>query len=104
MSSRIIDTGTTDLQAEVNDGVAVLTMNRPDRRNALSDDMLMGMQAALAECATASDVRCVVLTGAGGAMPKVFALSANCWAVLAASATSRQNSGTARAGSAPGFR
>ncbi len=67
MSSRIIDTGTTDLQAEVNDGVAVLTMNRPDRRNALSDDMLMGMQAALAECATASDVRCVVLTGAGGA-------------------------------------
>jgi len=29
--------------------------------------MLAGMQAALQECATAPDVRCVVLTGAGGA-------------------------------------
>ncbi len=67
MSSRTIDTGTDHLQAEVDDGVAVLTMNRPDRRNALSEEMLMGMVAALAECATAADVRCVVLTGAGGA-------------------------------------
>ena len=31
-----LDTGTDDLLAEVDDGVAVLTMNRPARRNALS--------------------------------------------------------------------
>ena len=42
-------------------------MNRPERRNALSDEMLRGMAAALREAETASDVRCVVLTGAGGA-------------------------------------
>jgi 2-(1,2-epoxy-1,2-dihydrophenyl)acetyl-CoA isomerase len=67
MSTRTIDTGTDHLLAEVADGIAVLTMNRPDRRNALSDDMLTGMAAALRECTTATDVRCVVLTGAGGA-------------------------------------
>lgn len=67
MTARTIDTGTDHLTAEVSDGVAVLTMNRPERRNAMSDTMLSGMQLALAECATAPDVRCVVLTGAGGA-------------------------------------
>jgi len=64
---RPIDTGTEHLQARVEDGVAILTMNRPERRNALSDEMLRGLAAALREAETASDVRCVVLTGAGGA-------------------------------------
>ena len=67
MTSRPIDTGTETLQARVEDGVAYLTMNRPERRNALSDEMFSGMSAALREAETASDVRCVVLTGAGGA-------------------------------------
>jgi 2-(1,2-epoxy-1,2-dihydrophenyl)acetyl-CoA isomerase len=67
MTSRTIPTGTEHLSAEVADGVAVLTMNRPERRNALSATMLSGMQVALEDCATAPDVRCVVLTGAGGA-------------------------------------
>ena len=67
MTTRTIDTGTDHLRAEVADGVAVLTMNRPERRNALSGEMLAGLRAALADCETASDVRCVVLTGAGGA-------------------------------------
>lgn len=67
MTARTIDTGTEHASAEVADGVAVITMNRPERRNALSADMLAGMQVALADCATAPDVRCIVLTGAGGA-------------------------------------
>jgi hypothetical protein len=33
-------TGTNDLLAHVEHGVAVLTMNRPERRNALSGEML----------------------------------------------------------------
>ena len=33
---RTIDTGTDDLLGEVADGVATLTMNRPERRNAMS--------------------------------------------------------------------
>jgi 2-(1,2-epoxy-1,2-dihydrophenyl)acetyl-CoA isomerase len=64
---RAIDTGTDHLQARVEDGVALLVMNRPERRNALSDEMLRGLAAALREAETASDVRCIVLTGAGGA-------------------------------------
>ncbi len=65
--SREIDTGTDDLLARVEDRVAVLTMNRPKRRNALSGPMLEGLQAALIEAETARDVGCVVLTGAEGA-------------------------------------
>ncbi len=64
---RTIETGTEHLSAVVSDGVAVLTMNRPERRNALTGEMLAGMQLALTDCATARDVRCIVVTGAGGA-------------------------------------
>ena len=65
--SRSIETGTDHLQARVQDRVAILTMNRPERRNALSSEMLAGLEAALREAETASDVGCVVLTGTGGA-------------------------------------
>jgi len=65
--TRTIDTGSEHLTAEVTDGVAVITMDRPERRNAMTDDMLAGLASALADVETADDVRCVVLTGAGGA-------------------------------------
>jgi 2-(1,2-epoxy-1,2-dihydrophenyl)acetyl-CoA isomerase len=65
--SRIIETGTEDLLARVEDRVAILTMNRPERRNAFSDPMIDGMALALREAERASDIGCVVLTGAGGA-------------------------------------
>lgn len=64
---RTIDTGTDHLRAVVRDRVAILTMNRPERRNALSGAMLRGMAIALDEAGSASDVGCVVLTGTGGA-------------------------------------
>lgn len=67
MTARRIDSGTTDLLASVEDGVATLTMNRPERRNALSGEMLQALAAVLAICETDPDVGCVVLTGAGGA-------------------------------------
>jgi 2-(1,2-epoxy-1,2-dihydrophenyl)acetyl-CoA isomerase len=63
---RSIDTGTEHLLARVEEGVAILTMNRPERRNALSGEMLAGLDLALADAETADDVGCVVLTGAGG--------------------------------------
>src|SRR3954462_14438256 len=62
-----IDTGTDDLLAEVDNGVAVLTMNRPERRNAMSGPMLDAMARVLADMETDGDVGCIVLTGAGGA-------------------------------------
>jgi 2-(1,2-epoxy-1,2-dihydrophenyl)acetyl-CoA isomerase len=64
---RAIETGTDDLLARVEDGVAVLTMNRPERRNAFSPAMLGALAAVLAAVETDDDVGCVVLTGAGGA-------------------------------------
>jgi 2-(1,2-epoxy-1,2-dihydrophenyl)acetyl-CoA isomerase len=62
-----LDTGTEDLRAEIDGGVAVLTMNRADRRNAFSPAMLSAMAAVLAQAETDDAVGCVVLTGAGGA-------------------------------------
>ena len=49
------------------DGVATLTMNRPEARNALSGEMNAGLMEALQRLAYDPAVRCVVLTGAGGA-------------------------------------
>jgi 2-(1,2-epoxy-1,2-dihydrophenyl)acetyl-CoA isomerase len=56
---------TQDLLEDVRDGVAVLTMNRPDRLNALSLPMLDALQEALPRLAASADVGVVVLTGAG---------------------------------------
>jgi 2-(1,2-epoxy-1,2-dihydrophenyl)acetyl-CoA isomerase len=67
MAAEVIDTGTEQLRAEVEDGVAVLTMNRPERRNALSGEMLDALGTALARIERDDAVGCVVLTGAGGA-------------------------------------
>ena len=49
------------------DGVAVLTLNRPERRNALTETMLAALAATLRAVEADADVGCVVLTGAGGA-------------------------------------
>lgn len=54
-----------DLIENIKDGVAVLTMNRPDRLNALSGPMLDALLEALPRLAEDPDVGCVVLTGAG---------------------------------------
>jgi 2-(1,2-epoxy-1,2-dihydrophenyl)acetyl-CoA isomerase len=62
-----LDTGTEDLLGRVDDGVAVLTMNRPERRNALSGAMLAALGTTLARLEVDDDVGCVVVTGSGGA-------------------------------------
>ena len=62
-----LDTGTPELLASREDGVAVLTLNRPERRNALSPTMLDALARVLAEVEADPSVGAVVLTGAGGA-------------------------------------
>ncbi|WP_226041450.1 enoyl-CoA hydratase-related protein [Natrinema sp. DC36] len=47
------------------DGPATITLNQPDRRNALSDEISDGLLEALEEIQD-SDARCVVIEGAGG--------------------------------------
>jgi 2-(1,2-epoxy-1,2-dihydrophenyl)acetyl-CoA isomerase len=62
-----LDTGTDHLLATIDDGIAVLTFNRPERRNALSPAMLSATARMLGDFETNDDVRCIVVTGAGGA-------------------------------------
>jgi 2-(1,2-epoxy-1,2-dihydrophenyl)acetyl-CoA isomerase len=47
------------------DGVALVTLNRPDRLNAMGGDLLPLLGDALEDCAEDRSVRCVALTGAG---------------------------------------
>ena len=61
-----IDTGTEHLLARREDGVLVLTMNRPERRNALSSEMLKSMASQLDAAEHDEQTRAIVLTGAGG--------------------------------------
>ena len=58
---------TNQLIETVDRGVATLTMNRPEARNAMSGEMMDAMQRALPRLAADASVRVVVLTGAGGA-------------------------------------
>ena len=60
-----IETGTEHLLAENNDGVAVLTMNRPEARNAMSGEMNAALQKVLADAELDHEIKCIVLTGAG---------------------------------------
>ena len=55
------------LLESVADGVATLTMNRPESLNALSEEMLEGFLEALPRLASDSNVGSVIVTGAGKA-------------------------------------
>ncbi len=50
---------------EVVDGVARVTINRPERRNAMSFGVMQGLRETMAQAKASEDVRVVVLTGAG---------------------------------------
>ena len=54
-----------DVLYETGDGVARVTINRPERRNAMSYEVMAGLRDAIARASADADVRVVVLTGAG---------------------------------------
>lgn len=56
-----------DVLLEIEDGIATVTLNQPDRMNALSDGIKAGIEEALDEVITRDDVRCVVFEGSGDA-------------------------------------
>lgn len=62
-----IDTGTDTVLAEQVDGVAVVTFNRPQRRNALHPGIYEAMPRLLDRFATDDAIGCVLVTGAGNA-------------------------------------
>jgi enoyl-CoA hydratase len=51
---------------EVSDGVAVITINRPEARNAVNGAVARGIAAAIEELDASKDARVLILTGAGG--------------------------------------
>ena len=53
------------IELDVQSGIATLTLNRPDKRNAMSDDMRTEFIDALESIAADKAVRALVLTGAG---------------------------------------
>jgi enoyl-CoA hydratase/carnithine racemase len=55
----------SSLLTEVRDGVATLTLNRPEKRNALSHDLLSRLQATLEEVGRDSAVAVMVLAARG---------------------------------------
>ncbi len=67
MTRETIDTGTDDCLAYLEDNIAVITLNRPQARNAMSGPMTAALDRALDHAERSPDVRCIVITGAGGA-------------------------------------
>jgi enoyl-CoA hydratase/carnithine racemase len=61
------DRGAPMLLREDRGQVAVLTLNRPETRNCLSEDMIAALHAAIGEIAGSDAVRAIVITGAGSA-------------------------------------
>jgi enoyl-CoA hydratase/carnithine racemase len=57
----------TDLTVATADGVALLTLNRPERRNAYTAEMVTLLNRAYRQCDDDDAVRAIVLTGAGDA-------------------------------------
>ena len=62
-----IDTGTDTLLCDIKRRVATITLNRPEKRNALSDSLTPALRQTLLDLETRDDVGCIVITGAGGA-------------------------------------
>jgi len=65
--ARSVDTGTEQLLCRVEERVAVITLNRPEARNALTMDLKVALLRVVEEMAGAKDVGCLLLTGAGRA-------------------------------------
>jgi enoyl-CoA hydratase len=64
--AEVLDITTKHCTIERDGSVVVLTMNRPEKKNALSPDMLAGLVLGYEYVDEHADVRCAILTGAGG--------------------------------------
>lgn len=66
-TSGVIDTGTNELLCEIRERVAVITLNRPDARNSLSDQLTPALRTMIRACGENPDVGALLITGAGTA-------------------------------------
>ncbi|MEI9926205.1 MAG: enoyl-CoA hydratase-related protein [Bradyrhizobium sp.] len=66
-SETIIDTGTNELLCVIRDRVAIITLNRPEARNALSDRLTPALRTMIRTCGENPEVGALLITGAGAA-------------------------------------
>jgi len=59
------DSGSALVQFAVADGIARVTLNRPEKRNALNQELIVALKNALRRANVEPDVRVIILTGAG---------------------------------------
>ena len=62
-----IETGTEELLCRLEDRVAIITLNRPKKKNALSDHLTPALRQTLLDLETKRDVGCILITGSGDA-------------------------------------
>jgi enoyl-CoA hydratase/carnithine racemase len=62
-----IDTGTDELLCVIRDRVAVITLNRPQARNSLSDRLTPALRNMIRTCGENPDIGALLITGAGTA-------------------------------------
>src|SRR5450631_1942265 len=59
-----VDTGTNELLCVIRDRVAIITLNRPEVRNALSDHLTPALRGMIKSCGENADVGALLITGA----------------------------------------
>lgn len=62
-----VDTGTNELLCRIEDRVGVITLNKPDKKNALGDILTPALRRTLVTMEEDDRVGCVMLTGSGNA-------------------------------------
>lgn len=62
-----IETGTDELLCVIRDRVAIITLNRPDARNSLSDTLTPALRTMIRTCGENPEVGVLLITGAGKA-------------------------------------
>ena len=62
-----VDTGTSELLCEIRDRVALITLNRPETRNALSDQLTPALRRMIKQCGDDAKVGALLITGVGNA-------------------------------------
>jgi enoyl-CoA hydratase/carnithine racemase len=63
----VIDTGTDELLCVIRDRVAIITLNRPEARNALSDTLTPALRSMIKTCGEDPTIHALLITGAGNA-------------------------------------
>jgi len=56
---------TDDIRFDIEGDIAIITLNRPHKLNAVTPDMADAIVAAVTECNDSNTIRCVIVTGAG---------------------------------------